>query len=68
MRPMGADQIERYVVPVSEAREEGVVVYDADDISVRARILRDQHYGDHVTYSPKVFIPVTQLCRDVCHY
>ena len=65
---MGADQIERYVVPVSEAREEGVVVYDADDISVRARILRDQHYGDHVTYSPKVFIPVTQLCRDVCHY
>jgi hypothetical protein len=35
---MGADQIERYVVPVSEAREEGVVVYDADDISVRARI------------------------------
>jgi len=21
-----------------------------------------------VTYSPKVFIPVTMLCRDVCHY
>lgn len=21
-----------------------------------------------VTYSPKVFIPVTRLCRDVCHY
>src|SRR4051794_5344197 len=21
-----------------------------------------------VTYSPKVFIPLTQLCRDVCHY
>src|SRR2546423_8990344 len=21
-----------------------------------------------VTYSPKVFIPLTTLCRDVCHY
>ena len=65
---MGADQIERYVAPVSEAREEGVVVHNADEASARARKLRDQHYGAHVTYSPKVFIPVTQLCRDVCHY
>jgi len=23
---------------------------------------------DLVTYSPKVFLPLTQLCRDVCHY
>ena len=21
-----------------------------------------------ITYSPKVFIPLTKLCRDVCHY
>lgn len=25
-------------------------------------------HGNVVTYSPKVFIPLTQLCRDVCHY
>src|ERR1039458_5007143 len=25
-------------------------------------------YGETVTYSRKVFIPLTQLCRDVCHY
>ncbi len=25
-------------------------------------------YGDVVTYSPKVFIPLTQLCRDRCGY
>ena len=25
-------------------------------------------FGTHVTYSRKVFIPLTQLCRDVCHY
>src|SRR3954463_15059679 len=24
--------------------------------------------GSVVTYSPKVFIPLTTLCRDVCHY
>lgn len=25
-------------------------------------------HGQRVTYSPKVFIPLTRLCRDVCHY
>ena len=25
-------------------------------------------FGQTVTYSRKVFIPLTQLCRDVCHY
>jgi len=30
--------------------------------------LRDQGFGSLVTYSRKVFIPLTQLCRDVCHY
>lgn len=24
--------------------------------------------GNVVTFSPKVFLPLTQLCRDVCHY
>ena len=29
---------------------------------------RDLGHRDLVSYSPKVFIPLTQLCRDVCHY
>ena len=29
---------------------------------------RDATYGRLVSYSPKVFIPLTKLCRDVCHY
>ncbi|MDP6918587.1 MAG: 5-amino-6-(D-ribitylamino)uracil--L-tyrosine 4-hydroxyphenyl transferase CofH [Arenicellales bacterium] len=33
-----------------------------------AAALRDRGHGDLVTYSPKVFIPLTVLCRDVCHY
>lgn len=30
--------------------------------------LRDRGHGSLVSYSPKVFIPLTKLCRDVCHY
>src|SRR5260370_8095084 len=30
--------------------------------------LRDAGHGKIVSYSRKVFIPLTQLCRDVCHY
>jgi len=29
---------------------------------------RDRAHGDAVSYSRKVFIPLTKLCRDVCHY
>src|SRR5690348_12124150 len=31
-------------------------------------MLRHEGHGTVVTYSPKVFIPLTKLCRDVCHY
>ncbi len=34
----------------------------------RAAALRDEGHGRVVSYSPKVFIPLTKLCRDVCHY
>ena len=33
-----------------------------------ARDRRDDRYGPLVSYSRKVFIPLTKLCRDVCHY
>jgi FO synthase len=29
---------------------------------------RDAAHGPLISYSRKVFIPLTQLCRDVCHY
>src|SRR6266542_651804 len=38
------------------------------DLCAEARTLRDEGHGGLVTYSPKVFIPLTKLCRDVCHY
>jgi FO synthase len=30
--------------------------------------LRDQFHHNRISYSRKVFIPLTQLCRDMCHY
>ena len=41
---------------------------DLDDLCARARDVRVRAWGGVVTYSPKVFIPLTTLCRDVCHY
>ena len=41
---------------------------DVRGLMERAAELRDQGHGRVVSYSPKVFIPLTKLCRDVCHY
>ena len=41
---------------------------DAAELLEPARRLRAEGRGPLVTYSPKVFIPLTKLCRDVCHY
>jgi FO synthase len=38
------------------------------DLMQAARERRDGGFGQLVTYSRKVFIPLTHLCRDVCHY
>ena len=39
-----------------------------DALLARARGIRDEAHGTRVTYSPKVFIPLTMLCRDKCGY
>lgn len=33
-----------------------------------AQAIRDAGHGSTMSYSRKVFIPLTKLCRDVCHY
>jgi FO synthase len=38
------------------------------DLLARARDVRDTATGTRVTYSPKVFVPLTMLCRDKCGY
>ncbi len=39
-----------------------------DELMARARAIRDAAHGTRITYSPKVFIPLTMLCRDKCGY
>ena len=41
---------------------------DLDGLLRAAAGVRDAGRPDVVTFSPKVFIPLTELCRDVCHY
>src|SRR5436309_10997081 len=39
-----------------------------DELLAAAAAVRDRAHGTRVTYSPKVFIPLTHLCRDRCGY
>src|SRR6267154_701576 len=51
--------------------EAALALAEASDIEALmpvAAALRDRGHGPLVAYSKKVFIPLTQLCRDVCHY
>ena len=41
---------------------------DLADLMAHARAVRDRVHGTRITYSPKVFIPLTMLCRDKCGY
>src|SRR5262252_9380666 len=40
----------------------------AMELMPEAAALRDAGHGRLVSYSKKVFIPLTRLCRDVCGY
>ena len=39
-----------------------------DELAAAAAAIRDDAFGTRITYSPKVFIPLTMLCRDKCGY
>src|SRR6516164_10354764 len=38
------------------------------ELMAEAARLRDSAHGARITFSPKVFIPLTMLCRDKCGY
>ena len=55
------------------SRSEALALVAADGEELEALLataaeLRDQHKGKVVTFSPKVFVPLTNLCRDFCGY
>lgn len=55
--------------PLSD--EEVLEVAGSDDTAALMRIaaqIRDRGHQNTISFSKKVFIPLTHLCRDVCHY
>ncbi len=75
-KPGSGGKSQRALLSVSSNRMEGLAAVEAQslvdvatrELCVEARRLRELGHGRLVTYSPKVFIPLTTLCRDVCHY
>jgi FO synthase len=62
----------RQIAPLRRlGREEALALAQCDDLDAlmaAAAARRDRAHGRLVSYSRKVFIPLTHLCRDVCHY
>lgn len=55
-------------VPAPEQAAFALLALPTDELTRRAREVRAATMGTQVTYSPKVFIPLTRLCRDRCGY
>lgn len=41
---------------------------DLDALMAEAAAVRDRRWGKVITYSRKVFVPLTNMCRDTCGY
>ena len=55
----------------SLSRDKALRLADVADTAALCKIareMRDDYFGNNVTYSKKIFLPLTYLCRDVCHY
>ena len=39
-----------------------------DELLAEAFEKKKEYFGNNITYSPKVFIPLTTMCRDNCGY
>ncbi|MFZ4584471.1 MAG: 5-amino-6-(D-ribitylamino)uracil--L-tyrosine 4-hydroxyphenyl transferase CofH [Acidimicrobiia bacterium] len=53
---------------LSRADASALIDRPIHDLMREAAALRDERFGDRMTFSPKVFVPLTMLCRDRCGY
>jgi len=58
----------KYELPAKDAVFALADTVDLPGLLKLASDSRDRGHGGIVTYSRKVFIPLTRLCRDFCHY
>jgi FO synthase len=52
----------------SAALNERLLTSSASTLAADAYVIAREAFGHTITYSPKVFIPLTKLCRDRCGY
>ncbi len=54
--------------PVTDDEAYELAAFDTESLCEAARTRRDRVFGAVLTYSPKVFLPITNLCRNRCDY
>ncbi len=57
--------MERETLPLSTVE---CLHLQGEELRAAAREVRGRCHGNRITFSPKVFIPLTKLCRDHCGY
>ncbi|HEY8088165.1 MAG TPA: 7,8-didemethyl-8-hydroxy-5-deazariboflavin synthase CofG [Polyangiaceae bacterium] len=67
------DALDRAALGTPLADEDALAIADAPEalagvVREAACAVRDRAFGRTVTYSPKVFLPLTNLCRNRCDY
>ena len=68
LRPDEAADRWRDAPPTDAGVHDIAATWPLDDLMIAAARLRDCGHGQLVSYSRKVFVPLTRLCRDVCAY
>ncbi len=71
MLPTTERTLARALDGVRPTHTESLALAEETDLApllATASELRDRAHHNVISYSRKVFIPLTQLCRDVCHY
>lgn len=54
--------------PLRGAKRLDPLFQGLEELLPEASRIRDLHWGKSVTYSRKVFVPLTNMCRDTCGY
>ena len=71
MRDTTEAVLARAIAGASPTTEEARVLAGETDLAAltaAAGAIRDQAHDHVISYSRNLFIPLTKLCRDVCHY
>ncbi len=71
MRKVTEGVLARVLAGSSPTADEAYALAGESDLAALVEVagaLRDQAHNHVISYSRNIFIPLTKLCRDVCHY